>query len=152
MGDIKIIKAENTDLDAILQLQYDAFREEAESFNDYSIEPLLQTKEDLIREFSYRTFLKAVFDGRIIGSVRVHKAYDTAYIGKLIVKPEYQNKGLGRQLLHAAENVFPHIRCELNAAKRMDKNTGLYMHCGYIPFKELEEESGRVFIYMEKYS
>lgn len=152
MDEIEIIKADETDLDAILQVQYAAFREEAEAFNDHSIEPLLQTKSDLLREFSYRVFLKAVQNGKIIGSVRVHTEGDTLHIGKLIVQPDYQNKGLGRRLLSAAESLFPHTRCELNAAKRMDKNTKLYMHCGYTPFKEVSDESGRIFIYMEKHS
>ena len=152
MGEIEIIRAEETDLDIILQMQYAAFREEAVSFSDYSIEPLLQTKDDLLREFSYRVFLKAVHNGSIIGSVRVHMDADTVYIGKLTVKPDYQNKGLGRRLLRAAENLFPHTRCELSSAKRMDKNTKLYLHCGYIPFKEVMDESGRIFIYMEKHS
>lgn len=152
MDEIEIIKAEETDLDTILQMQYAAFHEEAEAFSDYSIEPLSQTKDDLLREFSYRVFLKAVHNGRIIGSVRVHTNGDTLYIGKLIVQPDCQNKGLGRRLLCAAESLFPHIRCELNAAKRMDKNTKLYMHCGYTPFKEVKDKSGRIFIYMEKHS
>lgn len=152
MDEIEIIRAEETDLETILQIQYAAFREEAETLNDYSIEPLLQTKDDLLREFSYRVFLKAVHNGRIIGSVRVHMDSDTVYVGKLIVQPGYQNKGLGRQLLNTAERLFPHTRCELNAAKWMDKNTKLYMRCGYIPFKEVEDKSGRIFIYMEKHS
>lgn len=151
MDEIEIIRAEEADLAAILQIQYTAFRREAEVFNDYAIEPLLQTEADLLREFSYRVFLKAVHDGRLIGSVRVHNEGDTVYVGKLIVHPDHQNKGLGRRLLEAAEICFPNTRCELNAAKRMDKNTKLYMRCGYVPFKEVKDESGRIFIYMEKH-
>ena len=150
MDDIEICRAEASDLDTILQVQYAAFREEAETFNDDLIEPLSQTKDDLLREFSYRVFLKAIHNGRIVGSVRAHLDGDTVYVAKLIVHPDYQNKGLGRRLLNAAESSFPHTRCELNAAKRMDKNSKLYMRCGYVPFKEVEDESGRVFIYMEK--
>ena len=152
MGEIEITRAEEADLGTILQIQYAAFREEAASFNDDSIEPLSQTKDDLLREFSYRVFLKAIHNGKIIGSVRVHLNGDTAHVGKLIVHPEAQNKGLGRRLLGAAEDWFPHTRCELNAAKRMNKNTKLYMDCGYVPFKEIQDESGRIFIYLEKHS
>ncbi len=150
MDEIEINRADETDLNAILQIQYAAFREEAEAFNDFLIEPLSQTKADLSREFSYRVFLKAIHNGRIVGSVRVHMDGNTVYIGKLIVQPEYQNQGLGRRLLNVAEILFPHTRCELNVAKRMYKNIHLYMNCGYIPFKELNDESGRIFIYMEK--
>jgi len=150
MNDIEIVSAEETDLPTILQIQHIAFQEEAEAFNDYAIEPLLQTMDDLLREFSYRTFLKAVYYKKIIGSVRVHNDRDTVYIGKLMVHPDYQNQGLGRRLLRAAECLFPHARYELSVAKRMDKNTMLYTHCGYCQFKEVQDESGRIFIYMQK--
>ena len=152
MDVIEIIRANETDLDTILEIQYNAFREEAEAFNDYSIEPLAQTRDDLLREFTYRVILKAVQNGQIIGSVRVHLDGDVTYVGKLIVQPGYQNKGLGKRLLNAAENLFPHSRCELNVAKRMNKNITLYTRCGFIPFKEVEDEFGRSFIFMEKYS
>lgn len=149
MDEIEIIRAGESDLDTILQLQYAAFHDEAEAFNDYSIEPLSQTTDDLMHEYSYRIFLKAVYYGQIIGSVRVHTVGDTVHIGKLIVHPGYQNKGLGKRLLNAAECMFPHTRCELNAAKRMNKNIMLYTHCGYVAFKEIEDEFGRIFVYME---
>ena len=56
--------------------------------------PLLQTIEDIKSEYAYKTFLKAVDSGKIIGSVRANLQDGTCYIGKLIVHPDFQNREL----------------------------------------------------------
>ena len=53
-------------------------------------------------------FLKAVEDGRIIGSVRGNVLDpDSVYIGRLIVHPDYQNQGIGTKLLKTIEARYP---------------------------------------------
>ena len=42
----------------ILDLQKIAYVSEAEIYNDYAIQPLTQTIEEIIEEFNKRTFLK----------------------------------------------------------------------------------------------
>ena len=45
----KISKAELTDMEAVLQLQYAAYQSEAEINNDYAIQPLTQHWTSLLR-------------------------------------------------------------------------------------------------------
>ena len=87
---IKIFKADLADMEAILQLQYTAYQSEAEINNNYEIQPLKQTLDELYDEFNKGIILKAVLDGKIIGSVRAYADGDTVYIGKLIVHPDHQ--------------------------------------------------------------
>jgi hypothetical protein len=47
----KIRKAQIEDMEMILRLQYAAYQSEAEINNDYSIQPLTQTLDELIEEY-----------------------------------------------------------------------------------------------------
>ena len=85
------------DLNDILDLQKLAYKSEAEIYNDFSIPPHIQTLEDLEHEAKESIILKVVEDGLILGSVRAYEKDGTCYIGRLIVHPEYQNKGIEMQ-------------------------------------------------------
>ena len=48
------------------------------------------------------------------------------YIGKLIVAPEMQGRGIGTKLLMEIENVYPDKRYEIFTSSESDKNIRLY--------------------------
>jgi ribosomal protein S18 acetylase RimI-like enzyme len=92
---IEINRASLEDAETILHLQMRAYLSEAEIYNDYSIPPLIQTFSEIRQEFSQQVFLNALEEGEIVGSVRAYLEKGTAYIGRLVVKPDSQNKGIG---------------------------------------------------------
>lgn len=140
-----------SDLEEILALQKLAYRSEAEICNDFSIPPLLQTIEDIKNEYAYKTFLKAVDSGRIIGSVRANVNNNSCYIGKLIVHPDYQNKGIGTALMNSIENYFMGCeRYELFTGQKSVKNLYLYKKLGYKVFKEEKISEKLALVYLEK--
>ena len=94
--DLTIERAAAPDLPEILTLQKLAYQSEAELYHDFSIPPLTQTREEIEEEFRQKVFLKAVSGGKIVGSVRAEAQGETCYIGRLIVLPEYQNRGIGK--------------------------------------------------------
>ena len=147
---IKILKAKPEDLEAILQLQYAAYQSEAALNNDFTIQPLTQTLEELIAEHQKGVVLKAVNEGEIIGSVRAFADGDTVYIGKLIVHPDHQGKGLGKRLLAAVENNLHRKRFELFTSAKSERNLRLYEKAGYTRFREKQNDAGITFVYMEK--
>ena len=79
-----ILKAEQKDLQEILDLQYLAYQSEAALFGNKDIPPLKETIEELTEEFNKGVILKLVEDDKIIGSVRAYAKNGTAYIGKLM--------------------------------------------------------------------
>ncbi|WP_208796425.1 GNAT family N-acetyltransferase [Flavobacterium fluviatile] len=103
---IDILKAQKSDLAAILQLQKNCYLSEAAIYNDYEIRPLIQSLESLEDEYKKSIILKSVINGEIAGSIRGYEAEGTAYIGKLIVRSDYQNKGIGRKLMDVIETSF----------------------------------------------
>ena len=124
------------DLSQILDLQKLAYRSEAEIYNDFSIPPLQQTINELKEDFKFQIFLKAKHNEKIIGSVRAYRDGDTCFIGRLIVHPKHQNKGIGTKLMKAIEKSFDTIkRYELFTGDKSMRNLYLYKKLGYKMFK-----------------
>ncbi len=147
-----IHKAEQNDLQEILQLQYLAYQSEAELFGNKDIPPLKQTLSEVIDEFNNGIILKMVIDNRIIGSVRAKEENDTVYIGKLMVHPDYRCKGYGSKLLSEIERCFPKKHYELFTSTRSVDNILLYQKMGYTIFNRKAVNDQLVFVYMEKTS
>lgn len=144
-------KAERNDLREILDLQYLAYQSEAILLNNFFIPPLMQTLEEVEREFDEGVFLKAVDDnGVVIGSVRACAKNGTLFIGKLIVHPDFQGQGIGTRLLTEIETVCPQECCELFTSDKSVKNIRLYERLGYVAYKEQEAAPGLKFVYLQK--
>ena len=119
------------DAQAILTLQKLCYQSEAAIYNDYHIPPLTQTLEELRSEFRSHVFLKALNNGDIVGSVRACLEGDTCLIGRLIVHPDFQNRGIGTELMRSIERRFPDThRYELFTGNRSKKKHQALRHIG----------------------
>ncbi|UUZ79778.1 GNAT family N-acetyltransferase [Paenibacillus sp. P26] len=149
---IIIEKADISDAAEILALQKLAYKSEAEIYGDYSIEPLVQTLEEIERQFEDHIFLKAGYGGTIVGSVRAQCQEGTCRIGKLMVHPEHQNAGIGRQLMTRMESYFlAPLRLELFTGSRSEKNLRFYEKLGYTRFRTVPIHAYLSLVYLEKY-
>ena len=147
-----IIKANINDLPAILDIQYLAYQSEAELYNDYGIPPLTQTLSELEEESKTSLILKALLNEEIVGSVRAYSSEGTCYIGRLIVHPSHQGKGIGKRLLSEAESNFSMAsRYELFTGTRSKNNLMLYEKCGYHQFKEDELVEDVTIAFLQKW-
>jgi GNAT superfamily N-acetyltransferase len=147
---VNILRAEKNDLPKILELQKIAYLSEAEIHNDYSIQPLNQSIEELEREYEKNIILKLINNNIIIGSIRAFEENNCVFIGKLIVHPEYQNKGYGTKLLLEIETYFKCKIFKLFTSLKSIKNLHIYKKNGY---KEIKQEKGLgdiIFVYLEK--
>lgn len=139
------------DAATILQLQKLCYQSEAAINNDYSIPPLTQTLESLRGEFENKVVLKAVDSGRIIGSIRAFVKEDTCYVERVIVHPEFQNRGIGKKLLGSVESIFLSARrFELFTSEKSEKNLSLYASIGYREYKREPLNDRVTLVYMEK--
>lgn len=146
-----ITKAQKEDLQEILDLQYLAYESEAKLLNNTKIPPLTQTLSQVNEEYNKGIILKAVNENNvIIGSVRAYCEKGTAYIGKLMVSPKFQGKGIGTKLLLEIENSFPKCRYELFTSTKSMDNIKLYQRFGYKVFKEKDIAPTLRFVYLEK--
>lgn len=149
--DIKIVQAGIEDAYKILELQKIAYKKEAALYDDWSIPPLTQTQAEIQNEFKNAVFLKATLNDRIIGSVRASLNSDTCMIGRLIVNPEYQHKGIGSLLMQKIECHFPNAkRFELFTGTKRVGNIRFYQKLGYVEYRQ-EDLSPKVrIVFMEK--
>ena len=150
---MNIFKATVNDAQNILSIQKAAYQSEAELYNDFSIPPLHQTLQELEKEISTIVFLKALVNSNIVGAVRGFVENGNCYIGRLIVLPEYQGRGIGGHLLCELENNFPQAnRFELFTGSRSSKNLHLYQKHGYKEFKQETLSDNVILVYLEKFS
>lgn len=148
---MKIEKAEKEDLQDILDLQYLAYQSEARLFHNMDIPPLKQTLEEVFHEYEKGIILKARNEeGKIIGSVRGYLEDGTVSIGKLMVHPEEQGKGIGTKLLLSIEREFHGDRYELFTSTKSKRNIELYEKLGYKVFSERKITEELRFVYLEK--
>lgn len=149
MTDATIETANFSDLEAILALQKRAYLSEAELYRDYTLPPLTQTLSGIEEDFNKQIILKAMSDGSLVGSVRAFAKEGVCHIGRLVVEPTYQNKGVGSRLLNAIENRFPAAqRYELFTGERSIKSLYLYDKAGYeiIRRRRVSETLALVFL------
>ena len=146
-----IRKASKDELPEILALQKKAFYSEAVFYNDFSIPPLNQSFEEIITEFDEKEFLVTEIDNKIIGSVRYKSSNKIGYIGKLIVSPQHQNKGIGRALMFEAEKQLAHCsKIEIFTGQQSLKNIQLYQSIGFKIIGSIPDTDKVTLVIMEK--
>lgn len=146
-----VTRAMYEDLEEILALQKLAYRSEAEIIGDFTIPPLKQTIEGIRQDFKEQVILKETAGGNIIGSVRAYEKDGICYIGRVIVHPDHQNKGIGKQLMRSIEQTFSGCRMySLFTGKKSERNLYFYGKAGYSAVREEMISDKLTFVYLEK--
>jgi GNAT superfamily N-acetyltransferase len=148
---MKIKHAIIEDAEEILGLQKLSYISEAEIYHDYTIQPLMETLDEIKQEFLNQIVLKMMNEDKIIGSVRAYAKDYSCYIGKLIVHPAYQNNGIGTKLIKEIEKQYENVkRYELFTGLKSDKNIYLYKKLSYNIFKTVIINDTLSIVYFEK--
>jgi ech hydrogenase subunit C len=98
--------ADPQDAPEILALQRIAYRLHQELYGgEENVPPLTQTLQELTDEFGRTRFVKAVVNGKLIGSARVRPNEHAAEVSRIMVHPYFQGRGIGRRLLSEVERA-----------------------------------------------
>jgi ech hydrogenase subunit C len=169
------LQADKGDAPEILALQKIAYQSEAELYGDDSLPATQQTLQDMENDFERvpdrvaalangqhaagdgRTkadqivFLKAVVNGKIIGSVRGYALGETAYLRRMIVHPYFRRRGIGRRLLKEIENTFPDVkRFEAKTGHQSKRNLFQLSRGGYQVFRTEPFAPNINWVYLQK--
>ncbi|MEU4577722.1 GNAT family N-acetyltransferase [Nonomuraea sp. ATR24] len=127
-----IQRAAGADAGEILTLQRAAYVSEAQLYGDPYIPPLVESVEQVRKAIEAGVVLKAVESGRVVGSVRGTLAGATCLVGRLVVAPDRQGRGLGTALLTALHERVPEAEAfDLFTGHLSESNLRLYRRLGY---------------------
>lgn len=119
------------DAGEVLTLQRAAYVSEARLYGDPELPPLVQSLAELARELEGPA-LGLRLGTRLVAAVRWSVAGDVARIGRLVVAPDLQGRGLGTSLLREAEEASGARRFELFTGHLSEANLRLYRREGYV--------------------
>jgi tRNA (guanine37-N1)-methyltransferase len=137
---VRVLPATVADAGEIHTLQLAAYLSEAKAYDDLSIPPVQEALEGTVERVAAGGVWKAVAGTRIVGVVHVAVDGSVARIGRLMVAPDWQGRGVGTKLLRVAEHTAPAgvTQYELFTGAESEGNLRLYRKAGY---REVRRES-----------
>lgn len=139
------------DTDEILALIKRAFGPVGEQYGDATLPPLTEAPESFRSRFVNEVVLKAILDDRIVGAVIGALDGDVCRVGRLVVEPGFQGRGIGRALATEIERHFPDAsRFELFTGDRSVETLGLYESLGYRESRRAYVSDRLSLVYLEK--
>lgn len=138
------------DVDAVLSVQRAAFTVEAQLYDDPSLPPLQESREQLIADLDRTRGLVALDGDRVVGSVRVRVEGTSLHIARLSVAPDQQGRGLGTLLLARAESVADAEEALLFTGHLSASNLRLYARAGYVEQRRVRVDERVTLVYLRK--
>ncbi|MEI4271759.1 GNAT family N-acetyltransferase [Klenkia sp. LSe6-5] len=115
----------------LLTLQRAAYVTEAQLYDDTRLPALTQTLDELTAELRASSCTAAWLGPRLVGAVRTRAVDGVLHVGRLVVAPDLQGRGLGSRLLAAAEEASSCTTATLFTGHRSTANLRLYARLGY---------------------
>lgn len=138
---VDVLPTTEADAGEIYALQRAAYLSEAQVYDDLTIPPLQEQLDGMVERITQGVVWKAVAGSRIVGAVHVAVEGEIARIGRLMVAPDWQGKGVGTKLLRVAEQTAPaHVTSyELFTGSQSEGNLRLYQRAGYREVRRVQQ-------------
>ncbi|TDD64387.1 GNAT family N-acetyltransferase [Actinomadura rubrisoli] len=150
---VAIERAGPADAGEVLTVQRAAYLGEAQLYGDPFIPPLVESLEQIRKVLAGdAVVLKAVLDGRLVGAVRAQFSDHTCLVGRLVVVPDMQGRGIGESLMRALEReVAGRVEaCVLFTGHLSETNLRLYRRLGYTETHRERVAAHLILVHMRK--
>ena len=136
----------------LLTLQRAAFVTEAQLYDDPRLPALVETLPELLAAVQAGPALTARDDGRLVGAVRTRVAGEVLHVGRLVVAPDQQGRGIGRARLAEVERAAgPGVRsAALFTGHRSVGNLRLYERAGYVEHRRDRVDDRLTLVHLAK--
>ncbi|HEX6469198.1 MAG TPA: GNAT family N-acetyltransferase [Streptosporangiaceae bacterium] len=132
--DVRVVRAGIADAGEILTLQRAAYLAEAQLYGDPFIPPLVESLEQVRAVLAGDAIVLSARHGhRLVGAVQGRFRGQTCLVGRLVVAPDLQGRGVGTRLMRAIEAAVADRvdTLALFTGHLSDGNLRLYRHLGY---------------------
>jgi len=130
-------------------LQRAAYLPEARRHGSFDLPPLTETLEEVVAALSTGTVLVARLGPRLVGSVRGQLAADDVwYVGRLLVAPDQEGRGLGSALMERIEQLAAPTARTLRLLTGVHSTTtlGFYARRGYLEVERWDHPGAPVVV------
>jgi GNAT superfamily N-acetyltransferase len=135
----------------LLTLQRAAFVTEAQLYGDPLLPALVETLAELLTAVRAGPALTARDGGRLVGSVRARVADGVLHVGRLVVAPDQQGRGIGRTLLAAVERAAgPGVHTAALFTGHRSAGLRLYQRAGYVEQRRDRVDDGLTLVHLAK--
>lgn len=153
---VRIRAAEAAEAGELFVLQRAAFVAEGQRYDRIDLPPLRDTPDDVRRALADPATVVLVAEatdeahgrpGRLLGSARmdVDDARGVGLVGRIVVAPDVEGRGLGSRLLEAVHQQAAQRRLtslELFTGAGSERNLRLYRRHGYVDAEERHDDLG----------
>ncbi|GAA2408312.1 GNAT family N-acetyltransferase [Actinomadura vinacea] len=132
--EVSIERAGPDDAGEILTVQRAAHVTEAQLYGDPFIPPLVESFDQVRKVLAGdAVVLKAMAGRRLVGAVRARFSDHTCLVGRLVVAPDMQGRGIGERLMRALEDEVADRAdaCVLFTGHLGEDDLRLYRRLGY---------------------
>jgi ribosomal protein S18 acetylase RimI-like enzyme len=150
---VEIALAAERDSGEILTVQRAAYLAEAQLYGDPFLSPLVESHEQLRKVLAGdAVVLKAMLGPRLVGAVRAQFNDRTCLIGRLVVAPDVQGRGIGGRLMRELEERIAGRAgsCVLFTGHLSEGNLRLYRRLGYTETRRERIAAHLTLVHMRK--
>ena len=133
---MKLVKADKSDLETILQMQTEEFLPMLQKYRDYETSPANEKYEDILFRFNQpqTTYYFIEVNSQKVGVIRIVDFKDESTrkrISPIFIMSEYRNKGYAQQAIAEAERLHGAENWSLDTILQEEGNCYLYEKLGY---------------------
>ncbi len=134
----------------LLTLQRAAYVTEAQLYDDARLPALTQSLDDLGAELRTARCTGAWLGARLVGAVRTREDDGVLHVGRLVVAPDLQGRGIGTGLLAATEEGAGAGMAALFTGHLSVGNLRLYARAGYREQRREQVHPGLTLVHLTK--